>query len=83
MLDRAAGLRRQWGLRWRKVGVFVRRVGDATDDGSALKALLAQAAAQELAGIAVTGKSHALGPYEDAGTLSDDLGLFLVLCDAT
>jgi UDP-2,3-diacylglucosamine hydrolase len=83
MLERAAGLRRQWGLRWRKVGVFVRRVGDATEDGSALKALLAQAAAQELAGIAVTGKAQALAPYEDAGPLADDLSLFLVLCDAT
>ena len=29
MLERAAALRRQWGLRWRKVGVFVRRATDA------------------------------------------------------
>jgi hypothetical protein len=27
--------------------------------------------------------AHALGPYEDAGRLADDLGLFLVLCEAT
>jgi DUF1009 family protein len=83
MLDRAAALRRQWGLRWRKVGVFVRRAGGANEDGSALEALFAQAAAQELAGIAVTGKAQALAAYEDAGPLADDLGLFLVLCDAT
>jgi DUF1009 family protein len=83
MLERAATLRRQWGLRWRKVGVFVRRVADAREDGSVLATLFAQAASQELAGIAVTGPAHALGPYEDAGRLADDLGLFLVLCEAT
>jgi DUF1009 family protein len=83
MLERAAALRRQWGLRWRKVGVFVRRVADAEEDGSVQAALFAQAASQELAGIAVTGPAHALGPYEDAGRLADDLGLFLVLCEAT
>ena len=83
MLERAAALRRQWGLRWRKVGVFVRRAADAEEDGSVLAALFAQAASQELAGIAVTGPAHALGPYEDAARLADDLGLFLVLCEAT
>jgi UDP-2,3-diacylglucosamine hydrolase len=83
MLERAAALRRQWGLRWHKVGVFVRRVADAEEDGSVPAALFAQAASQELAGIAVTGPAHALGPYEDAGRLADDLGLFLVLCEAT
>ena len=36
MLERAAALRRQWGLRWRKVGVFVRRAADADEDASAL-----------------------------------------------
>ena len=60
MLERAAALRRQWGLRWRKVGVFVRRAADADEYGSALAALFAQAAAQELAGIAVTGPARAL-----------------------
>ena len=29
------------------------------------------------------GKAQALAPYEDAATLADDLGLFLVLCEAT
>jgi UDP-2,3-diacylglucosamine hydrolase len=83
MLERAAVLRRQWGLRWRKVGVFVRRAADEKEDAGVLAALFAQAASQELAGVAVTGPAHALGPYEDAGPLADDLGLFLVLCEAT
>jgi UDP-2,3-diacylglucosamine hydrolase len=83
MLERAAALRRQWGLRWRKVGVFVRRAADENEDAGALAALFAQAASQELAGIAVTGPAHALAAYEDAGPLADDLGLFLVLCEAT
>jgi DUF1009 family protein len=81
MLERAAALRRQWGLRWRKVGVFVRRAADTDHYGSALAALFELASSQELAGIAVTGPAHALGAYEDAGRLADDLGLFLVLCE--
>ena len=83
MLERAASLRRQWGLRWRKVGVLVLRVAEADGAERAPAALFAQAAAQELAGIAVTGPARALGPFEDAGRLADDLGLFLVLCEAT
>jgi hypothetical protein len=63
--------------------VYVRRAADTDEYGSALGALFAQAAAQELAGIAVTGPAHTLGAYEDAGRLADDLGLFLVLCEAT
>jgi DUF1009 family protein len=82
MLERAAALRRQWGLRWRKVGVFVRRVEKTDAYGSALAALFEQASSQELAGIAVTGPAHALSAYEEAGRLADDLGLFLVLCEA-
>jgi DUF1009 family protein len=83
MLERAAASRRQWGLRWRKAGVLVRRAECAeAADGRALGALLAQAAAQELAGMAVTGPAHCLGPYEELGRLADDLGLFLVLCEA-
>ena len=81
MLERAAALRRQWGLRWRKVGVFVRRAADTDQYGSALAALFELASSQELAGIAVTGPAHALAAYEDAGRLADDLGLFLVLCE--
>ncbi|HUC46382.1 MAG TPA: UDP-2,3-diacylglucosamine diphosphatase LpxI [Hyphomicrobiaceae bacterium] len=81
MLERAAALRRQWGLRWRKAGAFVRRA-EAGEDGKGLAALLSRVAAQELAGIALTGSAQALSAYEDAGRLADDLGLFLVLCEA-
>jgi UDP-2,3-diacylglucosamine hydrolase len=80
MLERAAVLR-QWGLRWRKVGVVVRRVEETSMEPSALGALLARAAAQELAGIAVTGPADALAPYEAAARLADNHGLFLVLCE--
>jgi DUF1009 family protein len=83
MLERAAGLRRQWGLRWRKVGVLVRRADSAREaQSNELAPLFAQAASQELAGIAVTGPTSALAPYEELGRLADDLGLFLVLCEA-
>ena len=41
----------------------------------------AQAAAQGLAGIAVTGPPHALAPYEDMCRLADAHGLFLVTCE--
>jgi DUF1009 family protein len=80
VLERAARLR-QWGLRWRKVGVFVRRAEAGGGDAGALAGLLSQAAAQELAGVAVTGTPDALAPYEEAARLADDLGLFLVLCE--
>jgi len=80
MLERAAALR-QWGLRWHKVGVLVRRAEETSMEASALGALLAQAAAQELAGIAVTGPAEALAPYEAAARLADNHGLFLVLCE--
>lgn len=82
MLERAAALR-QWGLRWRKVGVLVRRAEGAGKEAGALEAQLAQAALQELAGIAVTGPADALAPYEGAGRLADDHGLFLVLCEVS
>jgi lipid-A-disaccharide synthase len=82
MLERAASLRRQWGLAWRKVGVFVRRADEADAYDGALADLFEKASAQGLAGIAVTGPAHALAAYEDAGRLADDLGLFLVLCEA-
>jgi hypothetical protein len=81
MLERAAALRRQWGLRWRKSGAFVRRA-EVGEDGKGFAGLLSRVAAQELAGIALMGSAHALAAYEDAGRLADDLGLFLVLCEA-
>lgn len=80
MLERAAALRRQWGLRWRRAGAYVRRA-EAGEDGQGLAGLLSRVAAQELAGIALTGPAHALAHYEDAGRLADDLSLFLVLCE--
>jgi DUF1009 family protein len=80
MLERAAALRRQWGLRWRKAGAFVRRA-EAGEDSKGLTGLLSRVAAQELAGVALTGPAHALAAYEDAGRLADDLSLFLVLCE--
>ena len=81
LLDRAAALRGQWGLRWSKAGVLVRRADGAFKvDAGRLGSVLAQAAAQELSGVAVVGSAPALAPYEDLGPLADDLGLFLVLC---
>jgi LDH2 family malate/lactate/ureidoglycolate dehydrogenase len=61
--------------------VLVRRAEETSMEASALGALLAQAAAQELAGIAVTGPANALAPYEAAARLADNHGLFLVLCE--
>jgi hypothetical protein len=43
---------------------------------------LKQAAAQGLAGIAVTGPAEALAAYEGAARLADASGLFLVVCEA-
>jgi UDP-2,3-diacylglucosamine hydrolase len=79
-LERAAALR-QWGLRWHNVGVLVRRAKDAEREASILEALLAHAAMQGLAGIAVTGRADALGAYEEAALRADNHGLFLVLCE--
>lgn len=82
MLERAAKLR-QWGLRWGKAGVMVRRAEDARAEAGILEAILTRAAAQELAGVAVVGTADALGPYEEAAGLADSHGLFLVLCEAS
>ena len=82
MLERTAKLR-QWGLRWRKAGVMVRRAEDARTEAGILEAILAQAAAQERAGVAVVGTADALGPYEEAAGLADRHGLFLVLCEVS
>jgi DUF1009 family protein len=81
MLERAARLR-QWGLRWPRAGVMVRRADGERSDTAGLEALLAQAAAQQLAGIALTGSAGALSAYEDAGRTADRHGLFLALCEA-
>jgi DUF1009 family protein len=80
MLERSARLR-QWGLRWRQVGVLVRRADEGLARPGVLAAMLGQAAAQELAGVAVIGTADALAPYEEAARLADDHKLFLVLCE--
>jgi UDP-2,3-diacylglucosamine hydrolase len=80
MMERAAGLP-QWGLRWADAGVMVRRAGDGGSDADVAHALLARAAAQRLAGMAVLGTPAALAPYEDAGRLADRHDIFLVLCE--
>jgi DUF1009 family protein len=82
MLERTAKLR-QWGVRWRKAGVMVRRAEDARTEAGVLEAILAQASAQERAGVAVVGTADALGPYEEAAGLADGHGLFLVLCEVS
>ena len=79
-LERAAALR-QWGLRWHKVGVLVRRAEEAELEASVLDALLAQAALQGLAGIVVSGRADALAPYEAAARRADAHGIFLALCE--
>jgi DUF1009 family protein len=82
MLERAAKLR-QWGLRWRKAGVMVRRAHDAGNEADILDAILAGAAVQELAGVAIVGSADALSPYEEAARRADAHGLFLVLCEVS
>jgi DUF1009 family protein len=80
MLERVGGLR-QWGLRSNGgVGVLVRRLDGEADEEGAPETLLAKAAAQRLAGIAVVGPASSLKTYEDAARAADRAGLFLVTC---
>jgi lipid-A-disaccharide synthase len=82
MLERVSGLR-QWGVEAkRRIGVLVRCAGAADREDVPLAVLFATAAAQGLAGIAVTGPGPALATYEGAARLADSSGLFLVLCEA-
>jgi hypothetical protein len=61
------------------VGVLVRRV--ETDDAAAdIDRLLAEAAAQGLAGVAVTGADGAIAAYGSAARMADAHGVFLVTC---
>ena len=79
MLGRVRALR-QWGMRTkRRLGVLACRA-DETDSAAAFVQICEEAAAQGLAGIAVAGPADALAPYEDAVTVADGLGLFLVTC---
>lgn len=81
MLARIGALR-QWGLsKRRRAGVLVRRL-DAADAEPAADVVLREAAAQGLAGVAVTGDPAVIADYDRAGALADDLGIFLVVCAA-
>jgi UDP-2,3-diacylglucosamine hydrolase len=78
MLGRVRALR-QWGMRARRhLGVLVCCAEET--EAALFVQLCEQAAAQGLAGIAVAGSGEALVPYEDAATVADGLGLFLVTC---
>ena len=80
MLERTRALR-QWGIGTRRrVGVLVCRVGTQQDGEAAPAAPFDQAAAQGLAGVAVTGPPAALARFTDAAGVADRLGLFLVAC---
>jgi DUF1009 family protein len=82
MLARIGALR-QWGLgKRRRVGVLVRRL-DASDVAPDAETVLREAAAQGLAGVAITGDAGAVAGYEHAGALADDLGIFLTVCAAS
>jgi len=80
MLERTRALR-QWGIgAKRRLGVLVCRVGMPDGDMPGLEPLFDQAAAQGLAGLAVTGPPAALTAFDDAARLADGRGLFLVAC---
>jgi DUF1009 family protein len=79
LLQRVGALR-QWGVRRKhRVGVLVRRI-EAEEDAGAVERLLAEAAGQGLAGVAVTGTNGALAAYDTAARAADSHGVFLVVC---
>jgi DUF1009 family protein len=79
MLQRVGALR-QWGVRRRhRVGVLVRRL-EAEDDAGVVERLLAEAAGQGLAGVAVIGAGEDLAAYGSAARAADAHGVFLVIC---
>jgi DUF1009 family protein len=79
MLLRVRSLR-QWGVgEGRRRGVLVCCASACQPESFA--ALLAEAAAQGLSGVAVVGTAEAVAPYEDAGpAVADAQRLFLVSC---
>lgn len=80
MLERTRALR-QWGVgARRRVGVLVCRAGVQEGELAEPAALLDRAAAQGLAGLAVTGPAATLAAFADAAPLADRHGLFLVTC---
>jgi hypothetical protein len=73
---------RQWGIdRKRRLGVLVRRL-EVEEGVAAIDQMLGQAAAQGLAGVAVTGSPEVLESYRNAARAADAHGLFLVTCGA-
>ncbi len=80
LLERVRALR-QWGIGERqRRGVLACRAVDALPHGGP-PVLLATAAAQGLAGLAVLGTAEELAPFEDDGpALADAEGLFLITC---
>jgi DUF1009 family protein len=81
LLQRVGALR-QWGFgrSKRRMGALVRRIG-WLDGDDAVGRLMGEAAAQGLAGIAVTGPKDLLEPYDRAARSADAHGLFLVTCE--
>jgi DUF1009 family protein len=79
MLLRVRALR-QWGVgERRRRGVLV--CSASVCEPETFAALLAEAAAQGLSGVAVVGTAEAVAPYEDAGpAVADTEHLFLVSC---
>jgi DUF1009 family protein len=78
MLDRTRTLR-QWGVgAKRRIGMLAYRAGSEDGDARQVQALLDRAAAQGLAGVAVTGAPQALAAFESAAAIADRHGLVLV-----
>jgi lipid-A-disaccharide synthase len=78
MLERTRALR-QWGVgARRRVGVLACHADAVGGDSKSVEALLGQAGAAGLAGVAVTGPQEALAAVESAGAMADRNGLFLV-----
>ena len=55
-------------------------LGETDDTAADIDRLLAEAAAQGLAGVAVTGTDRAIAAYGSAARMADAHGLFLVTC---
>ncbi len=79
MLERVRALR-QWGIGGRRRrGVLVCRAGRTIAEAGALATLMGRAAAQGLAGLAVTGTQAELAAFDEDGPgVADAAGLFLV-----
>jgi UDP-2,3-diacylglucosamine hydrolase len=79
MLERTRALR-QWGVgARRRIGALACRAAASEGSAGHAAALLDQAAAAGLAGVAVTGTPEVLAAFESAGEVADRHGLFLVV----